>query len=102
MVSEVRRIPKKTFVPVEDKLALHIFRVEETEGGIVIPDAARDRIETETALVIAVGPDVKYVMEGDRVLLPAGHMFQKVRHLGQETAIFREKDIVGVVNKEDL
>jgi chaperonin GroES len=90
--------------PLQDRILVKRVEAEEkTAGGIIIPDAAKEKpVEGE---VIAVGngrlldsgerskPDVKV---GDRVLF-SKYSGSEVKVAGTEHLILREDDILGVI-----
>lgn len=90
--------------PLQDRILVKRVEAEEkTAGGIIIPDAAKEKpVEGE---VIAVGngrlldngerikPDVKV---GDRVLF-SKYSGSEVKVSGAEHLILREDDILGVI-----
>ncbi len=92
--------------PLQDRLVVKRVKEEETtKGGIIIPDAAKEKpVEGE---VIAVGNgkvtekgevrplDVKV---GDRVLF-GKYAGTEVKIDGEEHLILREDDVLGVVQK---
>jgi len=69
-------------------------------GGLLYkPDTARTRSQRGT--IVAVGPDVKGVQVGQRVLCT----FWSAVHLdinNQEHFLYGEKDILGILTGEDL
>jgi len=92
--------------PLQDRVIVKRVKEEEkTKGGIIIPDAAKEKpIEGE---VFAVGPgkitddgaqrapDVKV---GDRVLF-GKYSGTEVKLDGEEHVVLREDDILGVIEK---
>jgi len=92
--------------PLQDRVIVKRVKEEEkTKGGIIIPDAAKEKpIEGE---VLAVGPgkvtddgsqrapDVKV---GDRVLF-GKYSGTEVKLDGEEHVVLREDDILGVIEK---
>lgn len=93
----VRRPPTKKFTPVGNRVALHVYQHHETPGGLALPDSASGSWESVRALVIAVGPDVTQVKEGDLVLTAGNTHCQKVRYKGDEYIVLPENQITGVV-----
>lgn len=91
----------KNFRPLGDRVLLQRLEMEDvTSGGIIIPDAAKER--AQTCQVIAVGPGrldsngkliVMNVKAGDKVYVGkyAG------TEAGDEYIIVREEDILGIV-----
>ena len=92
--------------PLQDRILVKRVEAEQkTAGGIIIPDAAKEKpVEGE---VIAVGngkvldngtvakPDVKV---GDRILF-SKYSGSEVKVNGQEHLIMREDDILGVIDR---
>ncbi len=92
--------------PLQDRVIVKRVKEEEkTRGGIIIPDTAKEKpVEAE---VIAVGSgkvldDGKVrpleVKVGDRVLF-AKYSGSEIKIDGEELLIFREEDILGVLEK---
>ena len=94
------------FRPLHDRVLIRRVEAEEkTQGGIIIPDTAKEKpIE---GIVLAVGNgkaledgtvrklDVK---EGDRILF-GKYSGTEVKIEGEEHLILREDDILGVIEK---
>lgn len=60
---------EKLFTPIGRKILIRINRVDQSKGGVVIPDTAPlDSTESITALVLAVGPDCEQVKRGDIIV----------------------------------
>jgi co-chaperonin GroES (HSP10) len=89
-------IPKKTFTPIKDLIAVHYFEQKRTKQGIVLPEGSKDRPATARALVIAIGPEVKSVKEGDIVVFSGEIIAARVRHLWQESIVMQEIQVLGV------
>ncbi|MDM7915834.1 MAG: co-chaperone GroES [Candidatus Eisenbacteria bacterium] len=92
--------------PLGDRLLVkRIEETEETRGGIIIPDTAKEKpMQGE---VIAIGPgrtldDGKVqkleVKEGDRVLM-SKYAGTEVKIDGEEYLILREDDVLGIIQK---
>ncbi len=92
--------------PLQDRIVVkRLAEEEKTKGGIIIPDAAKEKpIEGE---VIAVGngkvlEDGKVrpldVKAGDRVLF-GKYSGTEIKLDGQEHLILREEEILGVIEK---
>ena len=93
--------------PLYDRVSVKRVKEEEkTKGGIIIPDAAKEKpLEGE---VLAVGKgklledgsirkmDVKV---GDRVLF-GKYSGTEVKVGGEEVVILREEDVLGIVERE--
>jgi chaperonin GroES len=78
--------------------------VEEQQGGIIIPDTAKDK--PQEGSVIAVGPG-KYLDDGGRrpMAVAAGNtvLFGKyagteIKINGEERLVMRESDILGILD----
>jgi co-chaperonin GroES (HSP10) len=95
----VKKVPQKRFIPVGDRVALHVYKQTETEGGVLIPDNAKTDYQTPRCRVIAVGPDVKQVKEGDTVLVYGDVAARKVYWKDEEWVVCHEKDLAGVVQQ---
>jgi chaperonin GroES len=93
--------------PLGDRVIARVTEAETTTaGGIVLPDAAREK--PQRAQVVAVGPgrqdddgnvhalDVK---EGDTIVY-ARYGGTDVKVGGEELVILSERDILAVVNEE--
>jgi chaperonin GroES len=92
--------------PLQDRILVkRIEEEEETEGGIIIPDTAKEKpIEGK---VVAVGKgkvseDGKVmpldVKKGDRILF-GKYAGTEVKIEGEEHLIMREDDVLGVIEK---
>ncbi len=92
--------------PLQDRILVKRLEEEEmTKGGIIIPDAAKEK--PSEGIVVAVGkgkvlengtkiaPDVK---KGDRVLF-SKYGGTEVKIEGEEHLIMREDDIMGILEK---
>ncbi len=92
--------------PLQDRVIVRRLEEEEkTEGGIIIPDTAKEK--PMEGKVVAVGKgkvleggklaslDVK---EGDRVLF-SKYAGTEVKLEGEEHLIMREDDILGIIEK---
>ena len=92
------------FRPLHDRVVVRRIEAEEkTKGGIIIPDAAKEK--PQEGEVIAVGPGARDetgkvaaldVKAGDRVLF-GKWSGTEVRIDGQDLLIMKESDIMGVV-----
>ncbi len=96
--------PKTKIRPLQDRVIVRRLEEEEkTEGGIIIPDTAKEK--PMEGKVVAVGkgkvleggkvvpPDVK---KGDRILF-SKYAGTEVKLDGEEHLIMREDDILGIV-----
>ena len=92
------------FRPLHDRVVVKRIDAEEkTAGGIIIPDTAKEK--PSQGEVIAVGPGVRDesgklvpldVKKGDRVLF-GKWSGTEVKIDGEELAIMKESDIMGVL-----
>ncbi len=81
--------PLKDRVLVERKLT-----EEKTPGGIYIPDTAKEKMQEGT--VTAVGPDVKDLKAGDRVLFE-NYSGTEINRDGREYLILNLKDVLAIL-----
>lgn len=90
--------PKKTFTPTGVRIALvNVQDNKKMPSGLELPDTASASIITPMAQVLAVGPDVKGIKEGDWVLVHPGIKGTIVRHEGQTVVVVVQHAILGVV-----
>ncbi len=95
------QLAKKRFTPTGEKVVLQMFKLTETEAGIALPDTVNPlAYKTPQALVVSVGPDVKQLKRGDKVLVPAGIPCLEVKHLADRFLVMDEKMVVGVLDEE--
>lgn len=71
-----------------------------SRAGILIPATASVSRRLAWAEVVAVGPTVRNVEEGDRVLFPPDAGFE-VEIRGDEYLILRERDVHAVASERD-
>ena len=71
-----------------------------SRGGILIPATANLNRRLVWAEVVAVGPTVRNVEEGDRVLFAPDAGFE-VEIRGEEYLILRERDVHAVASAQD-
>lgn len=93
---------EKTFCPYGSLMACEFLKVFETKGGIHLPDVNGDDIgpeinEVRKAIVIAIGPEVKYYKVDDIILMRRG---QFLKHRDQKYAMIEEADTFGCENRE--
>lgn len=89
----------KTFTPTGDMVAFQLIQTSNrTEGGVVIPDTAKDTWETPVGIVVAIGPETKWVKPGQKIIVLNETPLIKVRHKGAEFYQIEEKGIVGVLD----
>ena len=93
-----------SFRPLHDRVVIRrVGAIEQTAGGILIPDTAREK-PTEGE-VVAAGPGIRgedgaihalAVKAGDRVLF-GKWSGDEVRLDGEDLIIIKESDIMGVI-----
>lgn len=93
-----------TFRPLHDRVLVRRIEAEEkTAGGIIIPDAAKEK--PSEGEVIAVGEGTRDeagnrialdVKVGDKILF-GKYSGQTVKVKGDELLVMREEDIMGVI-----
>ena len=104
-VTEQMRKVRKTYTPLGAFVAVQIISdPTETPGGIQLPESAKDGtgyMPTPEYRVIAVGPDVKHLTAGMKVLIGRVQM-SIVNHpeVGNETFVLEEKHVLGIVDDE--
>ena len=92
--------------PLQDRLVVRrVEEEEQTKGGIIIPDSAKERpLEGE---VVAVGAGKKFedgtivpldVKKGDRILF-GKYSGTDIKIEGVEHLILREDEVLGVIEK---
>jgi chaperonin GroES len=82
--------------PINDRVVVKPHEAEEkTEGGIIIPDTAKEK--PQKGKVVAVGPgkdgNKMTVQKGD-VVLYGKYAGQELKHEGEDYLIMREDDIL--------
>lgn len=97
-------VPNKTFQPFGSFIAIHALRKATTDSGIVLPSGEginQAIFETETALVIACGPQCVQVKEGDVVLVGHDRPVLPTIHKDNKTFVLREDMITGIVKSAE-
>ena len=90
--------------PLQDRILVkRVEEEEKTQGGIIIPDTAKEK--PQQGIVVAAGPgkagdDGKVrpldVKKGDKVLF-GKYSGQTVKVKGEELLVMREEDLMGVI-----
>ncbi|HKK89205.1 MAG TPA: co-chaperone GroES [Saprospiraceae bacterium] len=85
--------------PINDRVVVKPHEAEEkTEGGIIIPDTAKEK--PQKGEVVAVGPgkdgNAMTVSKGD-IVLYGKYAGQDLRHEGEDYLIMREDDILVIL-----
>ena len=96
------------FRPLHDRVVVRRIEAEEkTSGGIIIPDAAKEK--PQEGEVVAVGPGARAedgtvipldVKAGDRILF-GKWSGTEVRIDGEDLLIMKESDILGVIEQTE-
>lgn len=82
--------------PLFDRVVLELVKEEEkSEGGIVIPDAAKEK--SLKATVVAIGPDVKCDLKEGDIVMYAKYAGADIKKDGKTLKIVAERDILGVL-----
>ena len=92
--------------PLHDRVVVRRVKEEEkTKGGIIIPDAAKEKPQEGEVVAVgkgAIGEDGKHmpteVKKGDRVLF-GKWSGTEVKIDGEDVLIMKESDIMGVLEK---
>lgn len=80
--------------PLADRVvALREEAPEKTAGGLYLPDSAKEK--TAIFVITAVGPDVKSIKKGDRVLYNG--YASEFKYDGKEYLIVKEEDILATL-----
>ncbi len=100
LIKVPREIPPKLFVPNGQQIAIHVYEAEsETDGGLILPDNAKDKWTTPIALVISAGPKCEQVKDGDKILVHPSTKGTTVRYGGKEWVLIHESNVCGVLEK---
>ncbi len=91
-------------VPVGDSLVVKRIEAEETtSGGIVLPDAAREKPQQGRVLSVGDGPQLpsgkraaSEVQEGDRVVF-GSYAGNEVTIDGETLLILRSRDVLAII-----
>jgi co-chaperonin GroES (HSP10) len=59
----------KNFKPTRDWVVVEDPREEETEGGIILPDNVKAKLQSNISKIISVGPDCKQAKTGDLAMI---------------------------------
>ncbi len=110
----------RTYTPIFDKVAIKEMKLEEvkSQAGLIVPQATFEQVKNSKdddegctynspeGEVVAVGPDVKGVKVGDRVVLTVDDLLARTGKANQvildgvETWVIQEKFITGVLDAE--
>lgn len=82
---------------LKDNALVAIHEKSETEGGIFLPEIARDRHEYRSGTVRYVGKEVKDFNVGDDVILDFGGNWTRID--GELLAIVKARNVMAVVEK---
>ena len=82
------------FKPLKDRVFVsYAEEVEKTQGGLYIPDAAKEK--PQKGKVEEIGEDVKSLKKGDTVLFDKSSG-SKISIDGTDFLILKEEDILGI------
>ena len=86
------------FKLLDNVIAIKVNRVDETRGGIALPDSMKEmnQLETPSAVVLGVGPEVKYVKVGDTVYIAGATPAMKAK-IGDHEFLLLKEDAVGCI-----
>ena len=59
----------KNFNPTRDWIVVEDPREEETEGGIILPDNVKAKLQSNISKIISVGPECKQAKTGDFAMI---------------------------------
>jgi len=93
--------PKEPITVLSDRVLVQVPAVEgerKSRAGILIPATAQVSRRLTWAAVVAVGPHVRAVKVGDKVLYNPEDRFE-VEVQGEEYVILRERDIHAVASE---
>jgi chaperonin GroES len=103
-IKKRREADKMKIRPLQDRILVkRIEEEEKTKGGIIIPDAAKEK--PQEGMVIAIG-DGKVMENGQRVALTVKvgdkilfgkYSGSEIKVDGEERLIMREDDVLGIV-----
>ena len=95
--------PKQPITMMNDRVLVQVPATEgerRSRAGILIPATAQFAKRLSWALVTAVGPHVRTVKAGDKVLFNPEETFE-VEVQGEEYLIIRERDIHAVASERN-
>lgn len=89
--------------PLRDRVILKRIEEEQEEGGIIIPDAVKEK--SQEAEVLAVGPGrwefgsfIETTVKPGDIVLFNKYAGNETKHKGQEVIILREDDILAILH----
>jgi chaperonin GroES len=90
---------KSPLTPLADRIvAIREEAESKTAAGLYIPDGAKEK--PSLAVVIATGPEVKYLKVGDRIAYKQyAESLVELKHKGKEYIIIRESGVAATVAK---
>ena len=72
-------------------------KVTKTAGGLYLPDNAAEK--SSSVVVVAVGPDVKSVKAGDRVICKNDYDAVNVKAAGEELSLVKLENVIAKVKE---
>lgn len=88
----------RTLQLLKDNVLVRVHEKMHTEGGIFLPEIARDRHDYRTGVVTHTGIDVQDFNVGDDVVLDFGGQWTRIG--GILLAVVKEKNVMAVIEKE--
>lgn len=89
--------------PLRDRVILKRIEEEQEEGGIIIPDAVKEK--SQEAEVLAVGPGrwefgsfIETTVKPGDIVLFNKYAGNETKHKDQEVIILREDDILAILH----
>ena len=79
----MKAVMDRVFIKLDDK--------KTAQGGILMPEMADDA--RTTGVVLAVGPEVKCVKEGDHVMF---HAFDELPTLKKDVVVVRQNSLLAI------
>jgi|TARA_R110000796_G_scaffold239787_1_gene360573 chaperonin GroES len=85
--------------PIGDRIVLKPDVIKETTDSGILIASQHQEVQTR-GVVVAVGKKAEHVSKGDYVMF-AHHVATKFLFDNEEFFIFRELDVMAIINKED-
>ena len=88
---------KISFKPTRDWVLVPDPRETETESGLIIPESAQSKLQTNVLEVLATGPECKWVKTGDTVMIDPSGKGHIIELDGESYVVLAEFMILGVM-----
>lgn len=86
------------FRPLKDTVLVKFEKPDcEKRSGIVIPEMAHLELQNRNAIVVAVGPKMKDLKKGDRILVRS---YGTVKRFGDSHALYPPEEIRGILTNK--